>query len=124
MTSDETRSPPKPVAAAIVFYALFAAAMLIFAIGIAIAGGGWLALLGLVTLLPGSVALGLWQGNRGARVVAIAFGFPSIVVSIVMILLLAVPKSSRAWFTPDEVDGQFIDEDGDEEDEERMAGRG
>ncbi|MBB4779322.1 hypothetical protein [Streptomyces rapamycinicus] len=124
MTSDARRRPPKPVAAAIVFYALFAAAILILAIGIAIAGGGWLALLGLVALLPGSVALGLRQGNRGARVIAITFGFPSIVISIVMILLLAVPESSRAWFTPDEEDEQFVDEDGDERDEERMVGRG
>ncbi|MGW7595226.1 hypothetical protein [Streptomyces asiaticus] len=124
MTSDEMRRPPKPVAAAIVFYALFAAVILIFAIGIAIAGGGWLALLGLIALLPGSVALGLRQGNRGARVIAITFGFPSIVVSIVMILLLGVPKSSRAWFTPDEADEQFVDEGGDDEEEERIVGRG
>ncbi|GAB3010897.1 hypothetical protein GCM10023080_091880 [Streptomyces pseudoechinosporeus] len=70
------------------------------------------------------MALGLWQGNRGARVVAITVGFPSIVVSIVMILLLGVPESSRAWFTPDELDeNEFVDEDGDDKDDEQAAGR-
>lgn len=98
------RRPPAPVLAAVVVYALFAAVFLIFALGVAIAGAPAFALLGLVGLLPGSVALGLWQGNRGARVMAIMFGIPSVVASIVMLLLLAVPESSRAWFTAEELD--------------------
>lgn len=116
--------PPAPVVAAVVIYALLAAVIMISSIGIAIAGAPALALLGLIGLLPGSVALGLWQGNRGARVGAIVFGFPSVVVSIVMILLLAAPESSRAWFTNDELDEyEFVDEDGDDEDGERVAGQ-
>lgn len=112
------RRPPAPVVAAVVIYALFAAVIMISSIGMAIAGAPALALLGLIGLLPGSVALGLWQGNGGARIVAIVFGFP-------LILLLAVPESSRAWFTTDELD-EFVDEDGDDEDDEddeRAAGQ-
>jgi hypothetical protein len=125
MSSDEMNRPPAPVVAAVVIYALFAAVLLISAVVIAIAGAPALALLGLVALLPGSVALGLWQGNRGARVGAIMFGIPSVVVPIVMLFLLAAPESSRAWFTPDELDEfEFVDEDGDDEDDERVAGRG
>jgi hypothetical protein len=125
MSSDETHRPPAPVVAAVVIYALLAAVPLVTGVGIAIAAGepAWL-LFGLIALLPGSVALGLWQGNRGARVGAIMFGFPSIVVSIVMVLLLAAPDSSRAWFTPDELDEyEFLDEDGDDEDDGLATGR-
>jgi hypothetical protein len=125
MSSDEMGRPPAPVVAAVVIYALFAAVLLVTAVGLAIAAGepAWL-LFGLIALLPGSVALGLWQGNRGARVGAIMFGFPSIVVSIVMVLLLAAPDSSRAWFTPDELDEyEFLDEDGDDEDDGLATGR-
>lgn len=54
-------------------------------------------------------ALGLWQGNRGARVSAIVLGIVSflwagivstLVLGITMVLLLSVPRSARAWFTP------------------------
>jgi hypothetical protein len=125
MSSDEMNRPPAPVVAAVVIHALFAAVLLIGAVGIAIAGAPALALIGLVALLPGSVALGLWQGNRGARVGAILFGIPSVVAPIVMLLLLAVPESSRAWFTPDELDEfELADEDGDDEDDELAADRG
>lgn len=106
-------------------YALVAAVFVVTGVGIAIAAGepAWL-LFGLIALLPGSVALGLWQGNRGARVVAIFFGFPSIVFPIVMALLLAAPESSRAWFTPDELDEyEFVDEGGDDEDDGLATGR-
>jgi hypothetical protein len=71
-------------------------------------------LLVLLTLLPGAAAFGLWQGNRGARVVAIMIGvaaFPAsngpgvyggalIIYGVTVILLLAAPRSSRDWFTP------------------------
>jgi hypothetical protein len=105
VSSDEMHKPPTPVVVAIVIYALLAAVFLVTGVVVAIAGGApAFALFSLIALLPGSVALGLWQGNRGARVVAIMFGFSSIVAGIVMILLLAAPASSRAWFTPDEPD--------------------
>jgi hypothetical protein len=125
MSPDEMHRPPPPVIVAVVIYALFAAFLLVTGVGIAITAGepAWL-LFGLIALLPGSVALGLWQGNRGARVGAIMFGFPSIVVSIVMLLLLAAPNSSRAWFTPDELDDyEFANEGGDDEDDGLAAGR-
>jgi hypothetical protein len=48
-------------------------------------------------LLPCSVALGLWQGNRGVRVAAFVLAFPSIVGAIVLVLLLVVPESSQVW---------------------------
>lgn len=95
------RRPPGPVVAVAAFHGLLAAGALIFAVAMLIAGAPGLALLGLVGLLPGSVALGLWQGNRGARVVAILLTLPSVVGALVVFLLLAVPESSRAWFTSD-----------------------
>ncbi len=101
MPSDRMRRPPGPVVAVAVIHALLAAALVIFAVGMLIAGAPGLALLGLVGLLPGSVALGLWQGHRGARVVAILLTIPSLVGPLVVFLLLAVPESSRAWFTRD-----------------------
>ncbi|MDQ0932793.1 hypothetical protein [Streptomyces turgidiscabies] len=73
---------------------------------------------GLLVVLPallfGAVALGLWQGNRGARVVAIVIGVGAfsgsstpgvysgalIIYGVTVILLLVAPRSSRAWFTP------------------------
>jgi hypothetical protein len=125
MPSNERNRPPAPVVAAVVIYALYAGVILISAVVLAIAGARALALLGLVALLPGSVALGLWQGNRGARVGAMVWGIPSVVVSLVMVLLLVVPESSRAWFTPDEPEEfGFVDEDGEGEDDERVAGHG
>ncbi|MEU3185399.1 hypothetical protein ABZ707_14530 [Streptomyces sp. NPDC006923] len=115
MSTDEMNRPPTPVLAAVCIYALLAAALLIGAVAIAIAGAPTLALLGLGALLPGSVALGLWQGNRGARIAAFVLAFPSILGAIVLVFLLAVPESSRAWFTPDELDeDEFGDEEGDE----------
>ncbi|WP_461057324.1 hypothetical protein [Streptomyces pseudoechinosporeus] len=101
-TSDEIHRPPAPVVGAVVIYVLMAAFILVSGVVIAITGGEpGFALLSLVALLPGSIALGLWQGNRGARVVAIFFGFLTLLLAIVMILLLTAPQSSRAWFTPD-----------------------
>ena len=70
---------------------------------------------GLLVVLPallfGAVALGLWQGNRGARVVAIVIGVGAfsgsstpgvysgalIIYGVTVILLLVAPRSSRAW---------------------------
>ncbi|MGW0902967.1 hypothetical protein [Streptomyces sp. NPDC002853] len=81
----------------IVYVGLLAVSFVALGIGLAIASGEPAAsLLGLVGLLPGATALGLWQGNRGARVVAILFFgvLPGL-------LLLAVPGSARAWFNPD-----------------------
>jgi hypothetical protein len=124
MPTDEMNRPPAPVLAAVGIYALLAAVCLIGAVAIAVAGAPALALLGLSALLPGAVALGLWQGNRGARVAAFLLAFPSILGAIVLVFLLAVPESSRAWFTPDELDeDDFGDEDGDDEDSEAATGR-
>jgi hypothetical protein len=68
------RVPPAPVIAAIVYVGLWAVSFVVPGIGLAIAGGEpAAALLALGGLLPGATALGLWQGNRGARVVAILF---------------------------------------------------
>lgn len=90
-------TPPAPVIAVIVYVGLLAVAFVALGIGLAIdSGEPAAALLALGGLLPGATALGLWQGNRGARVVAILF------FGVVLgLLLLAVPRSSRAWFTPD-----------------------
>jgi hypothetical protein len=115
--------PPGAVVGAVVVYALLAAVLLISAVVIAIAGAPALALLGLVALLPGSVALGLWQGNRGARVAAIILGIPSIVITVVMLLLLAMPESSRAWFTADQLDEFYVVGGDGGEDGQRVAGR-
>ncbi|MBV2352948.1 hypothetical protein KUM39_01005 [Streptomyces sp. J2-1] len=52
-------------------------------------------LLVLCALFPGATVLGLWQGNSGARFVATAF-----FGVIPGLLLLALPRSSRAWFNP------------------------
>lgn len=93
--------PPGPVLAVAAFHALLAAALVIFAVAMVIAGAPALALIGLVAFLPGSVALGLWQGNRGARIMAILLTIPSVVGALVVFLLLAAPESSRAWFTRD-----------------------
>lgn len=57
-------------------------------------------LVALLGFLLAMTALGLWQGNSGARVVAIVFGLAYGVGVIVMILLLSVPRSSRDWFAP------------------------
>lgn len=112
------------MAAAVVVHALLATVLLI-PVAVATAGGEpTFTLLGLVALLPGSVALGLWQGNRGARFTAILFGVPSIVVSIAMVLLLVVPESSRTWFTREELGGdEFLDEDDEEQGDDPAAGR-
>lgn len=124
MPSDEVHRPPAPVVAAVVIYALQAAVLVVPVVVVAIAGGEpAFALLGLIALLPGSVALGLWQGNRGASVAAIVLGLPTIVGAILMILLLWVPESSRAWCTPDEPDFEFVDGDGRDEDDELATGR-
>lgn len=91
------RVPPAPVLAVIVFVGFLAVSVVVFGIGLAIAVGEPAAsLLALVGLFPGATALGLWQGNRGARVVAILFFgvLPGL-------LLLALPSSARAWFNPD-----------------------
>lgn len=126
MSSDKARRPPAPVVVAAVAYALLAAVPLITGAVVAIASGApaWL-LFSLVALLPGAVAHGLWQGNRGARVVAIMGVFPSVVGTIVMILLLSVPESSRAWFAPVAPDGyESLGEKGDDEDDTLAGSRG
>lgn len=93
----EKRVPPAPVIVVIVYVGLWAVSFVVLGIGLAVAGGEpAVALLALGGLVPGAAALGLWQGNRGARVVAILlFGV------VLGLLLLAVPRSSRAWFAPD-----------------------
>ncbi|MFJ4467302.1 hypothetical protein ACIP2X_07285 [Streptomyces sp. NPDC089424] len=114
MTTDEIRRPPAPVIAVIALMALPAAAILVIAIVVSATGEPAGLLLALLALLPGAAALGLWQGNRGARVVAIMIGVaaipasnasgvysgPPIIYGATVILLLIAPKSSRAWFTP------------------------
>ncbi|MEU0964881.1 hypothetical protein ABZ357_05350 [Streptomyces sp. NPDC005917] len=102
MSADKKRRPPAPVIAAVVLWALPAVAMLLVGVVGAIAKGNPVVLsFALLGFLPGMTALGLWQGNRGARVVAIVFGLAYGVGVIAMILLLSVPRSSRDWFTPD-----------------------
>lgn len=95
--------------------ALPAVAILVTAIVVSFAKGDPAGLLFVfLAILPGAAAFGLWQGNRGARVVAILIGvaaFPAsstpgvysgvvIIYGVTVILLLVAPKSSRAWFTP------------------------
>ncbi|MFF1719173.1 hypothetical protein [Streptomyces sviceus] len=90
--------PPPPVLAAVVIYALFAAGPVLLAIVMAMAGRPAGTLFALVAFLPGMTALGLWQGNYGAKIVAIFIGFSTLALGIVMMCLLVAPKSSRAWF--------------------------
>ncbi|MGW0822338.1 hypothetical protein [Streptomyces sp. NPDC002845] len=114
MTSDEIRRPPTPVIAVIALTALPAVSVLVITMIVVFAEGDPAgALFVLLALLPGAAAFGLWQGNRGARVVAIMIGaaaFPAsnapgvyglalIVYGLTIILLLVAPRSSRAWFT-------------------------
>lgn len=115
----EKRVPPAPVIAAVVYLGLWAVLFVAFGIGLAIAGGEpAAALFALLGLLPGAAAHGLWQGNRGARAVAILF------FGVVLgVLLLSVPRSSRVWFTPglhpddldDTLDADDLDDDPDDE---------
>jgi hypothetical protein len=101
MSVDGKSRPPAPVIAAVVLWALPAVFFLLLGVGGAIAKGDPTGLLFvLLGFLPGMTALGLWQGNRGARVVAIVEGF-LVYGGITMILLLSVPRSSRDWFTPE-----------------------
>ncbi|MFF4029051.1 hypothetical protein ACFYZ2_04665 [Streptomyces sviceus] len=90
--------PPPPVLAAVVIYALLAAGPVLLAIVMVMAGRPAGALFALVAFLPGMTALGLWQGNYGAKIVAILMGFATLALGIVMICLLVAPKSARAWF--------------------------
>ncbi|MGP4012722.1 hypothetical protein [Streptomyces sp. 4N124] len=101
MSVAEKKRPPAPVIAAVVLWALPAVFFLLLSVVGALAKGDPAILLFvLLGFLPGMTALGLWQGNRGARVVAIVQGFV-VYGGITMILLLSVPRSSRDWFTPD-----------------------
>ncbi|WP_328503675.1 hypothetical protein OG828_37335 [Streptomyces sp. NBC_00457] len=101
MSVAEKKRPPAPVIAAVVLWALPAVFLLLVSVVGALAKGDPAILLFvLLGFLPGMTALGLWQGNRGARVVAIVQGFV-VYGGITMILLLSVPRSSRDWFTPD-----------------------
>lgn len=101
--------------AVIALTALPAVAILVIAILVSFAKGDPAGLLFiLVALLPGATAFGLWQGNRGARVVAIIIGVGAIsassapgvyrgaliIYAVAVILMLVAPRSSRAWFTP------------------------
>jgi hypothetical protein len=94
MNSTEVRRPPVPVVVAI---ALF--------------DGSAFALFGLAAILPGATALGLWRGNRGARVVGIVIGlavgsgskntmYPQLwpAYGPAVILLLVLPAPSRTSF--------------------------
>ncbi|MEW2530281.1 hypothetical protein [Streptomyces sp. NPDC047071] len=100
MTSAKTRKPPTPVMWAVVIWGVLAVAPLAIVLVALIQGAPQLLLFALLTALPGSIAWGLWQGNRGARFCGIFFGFMTLGLGILMILLLAVPRSSRVWFTP------------------------
>jgi hypothetical protein len=99
--------------AVIALTVLPALAMLVIAIVVFGKGDPAGVLFVLAALLPGAAAFGLWQGNRGARVVAIMIGVAAvpasntpgvygpalIVYGLTIILLLVAPRSSRAWFT-------------------------
>jgi hypothetical protein len=80
----------------IVWVGLFAVVPGAVGIVVAIGAGEPRALFAvLFALFPGATVLGLWQGNSGARFVATVF-----CGVIPGLLLLAVPRSSRAWFNP------------------------
>ncbi|MGW0830653.1 hypothetical protein [Streptomyces prunicolor] len=110
MTLDEMRRPPAPVIFAIVLWALLAAVLPVNAVIVANATEAWHGwATGVFTFPAAMTALGLWQSNRGARVTAIALGIMSFVMAgitsafvlgITMVLLLAVSRSAREWFTP------------------------
>ncbi|AXK34515.1 hypothetical protein DVA86_19555 [Streptomyces armeniacus] len=104
-----------PVTAVTALIALPALALIVIAIMAFAEGGPAGALFLLLALLPSAAALGLWQGNRGARVVVIMIGaavaiMPAggasgvngparIVYGLTIVLLLAAPRSSRDWFS-------------------------
>ncbi|MFJ8335400.1 hypothetical protein [Streptomyces sp. NPDC094437] len=116
MTSDEIRRPPLPVLATIALFALPAVAIVVIALAVfAVDGDPVVLLFILPALLPAATALGLWQGNRGARVVAVLLGVgtvsaaantpgptgpPFAMAGLAIILLLTTARSSRAWFAP------------------------
>jgi len=114
---DKTGRPPGPVVAAVAVWAFMAAIAVVVSIGLVASGEALGALYVISAILPAAIAYGLWQGNRGARVVAIIFGLGSCVGGLGMILLLAMPRSSRTWFTPavtgfpDAIPDDFSDED-------------
>lgn len=116
MRSDEMPKPPSPVVTAVAINGLLAAFPVVMAIWFVTGRESAGAVVALFALMPGLTAYGLWQGNRGARVVAICegaliallglrtadvTGLSATLVGLLLILLLAGPGSSRAWFTPD-----------------------
>ncbi|MDO0938718.1 hypothetical protein QQY66_46010 [Streptomyces sp. DG2A-72] len=115
MPSGEMHRPPAPIIAAVALNGLLAAFPLVVAILFVTGGEPAGAVVALFALLPGLAAYGLWQGNRGARVVAIGegvvigllglraadvAGLGALLFGAVVIVLLAGTDTSRAWFTP------------------------
>ena len=108
--SGTPRTPPAPVIAVVVIVALPAVPILAFGIiGTFLDNKPlvplWL-LAAVYLAMIGSTAHGLWQGRRGARVVAIILGLMTLVGAVVIIVLLTAPASSRAWFTDDRASGR------------------
>lgn len=117
-------TPPAPTVVAVVIVAVCAAAVLATA-GILVAALGFhigvlpvLVFCGIGVGICVSTARGLWQRRRGARVTTIVIGvalmvsgggatsgsqtaLPTIVwiAGVVLIVLVAVPRSSRQWFS-------------------------
>jgi hypothetical protein len=113
------RVAPWPVATAAALVALFALGSIIMIVIALIGGLIPLALVGLVLLLvSGSTALGVWQGRRGARVVASLISgiilltglrlldengptaLLLLIPSVLIVAFLTLPAQSRAWFRP------------------------
>ena len=113
------RVPPWPVAVAAALIALLAAASAVTTVVALFGGLVPLAVVALILLfVSGSTALGMWQGRRGARVIAclvsgavVALGLlqldesgPAVLLllipSVVIIAFSTLPAQSRAWFRP------------------------
>ena len=112
-------APPWPVAAAVAVVALFALGSIVMIVLGLVGSLIPLAVIGAIGLfVSGSTALGLWQGRRGARVVACliglailatslrliadngAFALLPVAASALVVAFLTVPARSRAWFRP------------------------
>ncbi|MWA06891.1 hypothetical protein F8568_042440 [Actinomadura sp. LD22] len=83
-----------------VLFTVFAVAMMVFVItGDAPDVGGRSAAAGLLgAVLYWSVALGLWQGNRGARILAIVMTFLTGVLAGPLLIWVLFGPAPEAWF--------------------------
>jgi hypothetical protein len=116
MSATRTCNPPGPVIAAVSLFGLATVVLSINAVGYVLLIGAPGLLFGVIPLLTAGVALSLWQGRRGARVVAVLLCSVGVAVSlnifavgevlgVVFIAIAAVaawavlvPQASRDWF--------------------------